>query len=359
MVHTNTFFKNLEASLIKHKNPHNAHAHIDRFDTNVISGADTMTLQEKQSMTGRLHRELYTRESLQKRIGTFLKESAKLGIRRVDSFIDVALDIVLDEGLGALNIALDMKEKFKDQIEFNVGAYPIFGFKDSEPKRWELFVKAAEKADFLGLLPERDDHRTYKNGIDHIGFENHFKRVLKLAVEMKKQAHFHVDQKNHPEEFGTETLIEAVRWSDYTDEIVKRGKSEPFVWAVHAISPSGYSPERFDSLVNGLTEYNIGVICCPSAALSMKQLSYISAPIHNSIANILPMMAQGVPIRLGTDNVDDMFLPNTTMDLRDEINILVHSIRFYDTSILGKISCGKKLDQEDVGKIRAHIKNLF
>ena len=41
----------------------------------------------------------------------------------------------------------------KDKIDFRVGTYPIFGFKDSEPQRWELFVEAAKMADFIGCLP--------------------------------------------------------------------------------------------------------------------------------------------------------------------------------------------------------------
>ncbi len=65
----------------------------------------------------------------------------------------------------------------------------------------------ARIADFIGTLPERDARP------GHIGFNEHFRRIIEFANKMEyKEVHLHVDQSNHPEENGTETLIEAVRW---------------------------------------------------------------------------------------------------------------------------------------------------
>ncbi len=356
MAYKNSFHRQLETKLKKHGGLFNAHAHIDRFATADQIPYEGLTMIEKQSLTGRLHRTIYTTENLTKRMSLFLEESSKAKVKRIDSFVDVASDIKLDNGLGALNVALKLKEDYKDQIDFRVGAYPIFGFKESEPESWDLFIDAAKKADFIGTLPERDDEEFYKIGRGHIGFEEHFKRILLTAVELNKPAHFHIDQQNNPNEYGTETLIEAVKWSDKRKDIVEMGKEEPLVWAVHSISPSTYDEKRFERMLEGLLKYNIGVIVCPSAAISMRQLRVYQTPIFNSIANVLPMLEKGIPIRVGTDNVDDMFLPSTTLDPRDEITDLSNAIRFYNSSILAKIACGKKLDPDDQKLIREHLK---
>lgn len=364
MSYQNIFFKELEKKIIKHGGLYNAHAHIDRFATNdqrflkgTINNPATASLKEKQSLTGKLHSgEAYTKESLTKRMKLFLKESAKVGIKRVDSFIDVATDIPLEGGMGAINVALKLKEELKEEVEFRIGAYPIFGFTDKNSERWELFLKAVEVADFIGTLPERDDPKFYGADSSHIGFEEHFKKTLRVAMEKDKQIFYHLDQQNNPNESGTETLIDAIKWSDFSDEIKRKGEKEPVVWAVHSISPSAYSQERFEKLLDGLQEYNVGIVCCPSAALSMRQLSKYSAPIHNSIGNLLPMLERGIPVRIGTDNVDDMFLPTTTLNLRDEIgNHLSNAIRYYDPSILAKLGCGKLLDADDIHSIKEHL----
>ena len=352
-VKNTSYHRELEKKIEKHGGLFNAHAHVDRAFTAGALYMSPKGLKEKQSYTGILHRgEFYQKQSLYARISKFLEESAELGIRRVDSFIDVATDIPLDDGLGALNVALEAKDDFKDIIDFRVGAYPIFGFKDSDPKRWDIFVEAAKKADFIGTLPERDDHEFYGNGKDHIGFEEHFLRTLQLGVELKKPLHYHVDQQNNPNEYGTDTLIDAIRWSRVSDEIKRLGKNEPFVWAVHSISPSRYGEARFNKLLDGFERYNVGINVCPDAAISMRQLSIYSSPIGNSIANVLPFLERGIPVRVGIDNVDDDFMRLNTCDVRDQITNLANYIRFdQNPSILAKLGCGKLLDADDINYV--------
>jgi len=326
----------------------NAHLHLDRSSTLDKKYLEHMSmdpieassypLRVKQNLTGDLHRGVaYKKSDLKRRIGLNLDRMIELGTKRADSFIDVSCDNV---GLTALDIALELKEEKKDQIDFKVGAYPIFGFKDLEYQRWELFVEGAKRADYLGCLPERDDKKYHPS---HIGFDEHFKRTLQLAIELGKPIHYHVDQANDPKEKGTETLIQAVRWIGTPDI----GSDEPSVWAIHVISPSAYDENRFEALLDGLRKYNIGVISSPTAALSMRQLRPIQTPTHNSIARVLDMLAAEIPVRFGSDNIADVFLPSTTASLYDELLVLSNTIRFYNPDILGKLGSGSKLTDMD------------
>ncbi|MBW2995210.1 hypothetical protein KY312_02570, partial [Candidatus Woesearchaeota archaeon] len=203
--------------------------------------------------------------------------------------------------------------------------------------RWKLFERAAEKADVIGSLPERDD----KAG--HIGYDEHIRRMLKLAQKLHKPIHLQVDQANDPRENGTETLVEAVRWLGAPE--VKNEKTT--VWAVHAISPSGYDDERFDKLLEAMKQYNIGCICCPAAAISMRQLRPINSYTHNSIARVLEMLEHGINVQLGTDNIADVFIPSGTPDMYKEIFLLSNSVRFYNPEILAKVATGTKLTDMD------------
>lgn len=364
----------------------NAHAHLDRalvMDPQYVCHADmdpweiaTYPLEVKQHTTGVLHEGLaYTRESLYERMSSALDASVRFGVTRLDTFIDTTADGV---ELRALEVALDLKAKYKDKIDLRVGAYPIFGFKDDEPRRWEVFVAAASLADFIGTLPERDARK------GHIGFKEHFRRVLELANSLGgKEVHFHVDQTNLPDEEGTLTLIEAVRWlrpahvqrqSSYQEprqpghqESRQGGRPEtqpgthqgplqehrePSIWAVHALSVASYSEEKFRKVVEGLKETNIGIIVCPTATLSNRQDRKVMVPMHNSITRVLDFLVEDIPVRIGTDNVQDFFLPAGSFDMYNEIVTAANALRFYNYSTWAKVAAGKKLNEVDKMKIR-------
>ncbi len=326
----------------------NAHAHLDRSDTlderylahksmDPIE-ASSYPLSVKQSMTGDLHTgPAYEKDDLERRMDGMLAIMEGQGVIRLDSFIDVTADRVK---LTALDVALKLKKKYKGKLDFRPAAYPIFGFKDSDPERWEVFEEGAKKADFIGTLPERDARE------GHVGYDEHMKRVIKLGHELKKDVHMHVDQANDPRECGTETLIDAVRWLG-SPETPESKNGTPSVWAVHSISPSTYEEDRFKRMVDGLLEHNIGVICCPIAAVSMRQLRPIRTPTYNSIARVLEMAEAGVHVRVGSDNIWDVYVPTGTPDMSEEFCVLSNAVRFYYPDILAKIGTGTPLNDMD------------
>ncbi len=127
------------------------------------------------------------------------------------------------------------------------------------------------------------------------------------------------------------------------------------VWAIHLISPSTYGEARFEKLLEGLLENQIGVICCPSAALGMRQLRPASTPTYNSIPRVLEMIAAGVHVRIGSDNISDICSPSTTADLKDEIFVLSAALRFYHTGILAKLAAGVQLGSAERAFVKDHL----
>lgn len=163
--------------------------------------------------------------------------------------------------------------------------------------------------------------------------------------------HVHTDQRNEPTEDGTELLLEAI--DRYGAPEVTGG--EPKVWAVHMISPSTYDDQRFDRLVEGLLNHKVGVICCPSAAIGMRQLRPLMTPTYNCIPRLLELAAAGVHVRIASDNIADIASPTTTADLTDEILVLSAALRFYVPGILAKFAAGVRLDEIDRSEIIDHL----
>ena len=69
------------------------------------------------------------------------------------------------------------------------------------------------------------------------------------------------------------------------------------------------------------------------------------------------MLAAGVPVRLGSDNICDITSPAGTTDLIDEVFVLCNAIRFYDEAILAKLAAGVLLNADDRSRIQKHLKN--
>ena len=69
------------------------------------------------------------------------------------------------------------------------------------------------------------------------------------------------------------------------------------------------------------------------------------------------MLDTGIQTRLGTDNVDDIFIPTNSLDLRQEVAILANALRFYNVPVLAKLACGAQLSPEDRKFISQHLEN--
>lgn len=334
----------------------NAHLHLDRagtLDEHYFAGTrlkvlenSHISLQEKHHLISSIHAgPAYAKPDLVRRINQTLDVMVSANTSRADTMVDVTDDEV---GLSAIDTVCEIRDARQDEIELRVAAYSPLGFTDAEPRRWRVFEDGAKRADFLGCLPEADDIESYPN---HIGFEEHLVRVLDLATRLNLMVHVHTDQRNEARERGTERLIEIVRRHGGP----KSSDGIPMIWAVHMISPSTYPEERHQRMVEGLLECNIGVISCPSAAIGMRQLRPIQSPTYNSIPRILELLAAGVHVRLGSDNIADICSPSTTADLLDEVFVLSAAIRFYQLDVLARLAAGQRLSGTEQDIVRAHL----
>ncbi|HTH80450.1 MAG TPA: hypothetical protein VL593_15875 [Ramlibacter sp.] len=352
----NLWYQRLDAAIREHGGMLNAHLHLDRVYTldekymqavgHRILDTSHISLHQKHSLITDLHSgEAYTEADFYRRINTALDEMVDCNTRRADTLVDCTADGL---GMTAMRWMLDIKKKRAHEIDLRLAAYTPFGFDDSDSARWELMLEAVQYADFVAALPEADEKSVYPN---RIGYEEDCRRLLKLAKDNGKSLQVHTDQRNEPNERGTERLIEVVR--EFGRLECEGG--EPMVWAIHVISPSTYDDARFERLLTDLVELNIGVITCPSAALGMRQYRPIMTPTYNSIPRLLEMLAAGVHVRMGSDNFADTMSPSTTSDLVDECFVLSAALRFYHPGIIGALAAGKKLNDEQCDIVKDHL----
>ena len=293
----------------------NHHAH---FDKAYLINPDNLRLSqvdmEKKWELYKHLKESYTHEDLVERIGRGVETMIRQGVTYCRTMVDADSTV----GLKPIKAAIEVKKRYAGRITFEVGIQPLQGVLD--PASYEQYAEACAMADFCGGLPSRDRPQE----------EKHLDRILQLAKKLGKCVDVHVDQENNPDQ--TETELLAIK----TIEHGMQGR----VYGVHAISLSAKDEREQDRIIEKVREADLGIIICPSAALSMKQLPMV-APLHNSIAPFLKLREAGVRCYLGVDNVHDLFMPMVDGDIWTECRMLMEACRFYDIDAVAEWACAK------------------
>ena len=254
----------------------------------------------------------YTEEELENRMLDTTKLLVNQGCKKMRTFIDV--DNIV--GLDCLHVANKVKKYWKNNdVELQIGTQLLEGLEQKQ--NIELFNEASNYVDFIGCLPSRDNNP-----------EKHLDIVFSKAQELNLDVEAHLDQLNVPIEKETEMFCDFVEKYDY------QGKSR----AVHSISLACHPLDYQNKIAKRLAKLDIGVIVCPSAAISMTQHNEYNSPIHNSIAPIKVLLENEVNVGLGVDNIEDIVVPFCDGDLEFELRLLAEAERIYDPEILKKIA---------------------
>tara|TARA_B100000401_G_scaffold326512_2_gene226648 strand:- start:3216 stop:4148 length:933 start_codon:yes stop_codon:yes gene_type:complete len=294
------------------------HAHLDK--SNLISKNNllqtTVHMKDKWFLMQE-YKQNYTKTDLYNRMNTSVQNIVNQNCKHIRSFIDV--DSIV--GLTCIKAADQLKKDWSGRgVNIQLATQPLEGLagKDSNIK---LFEEAAEICDIVGCLPSRDFNK----------FEEHLDIAFSTAKRLGKDIEAHLDQCNIPSENETSAFCDFVEKYDY------RGKAR----CVHSISLACQPLDRQEEVAWRLSFLDVGVIICPSAAISMKQASELYAPIHNSIAPLKLLLDAGVGVGLGIDNINDIFMPYCDGNLTFELRLLAEATRTYDIDVLERIATNK------------------
>jgi len=289
------------------------HLHLDKSKTVTVDNLNKSIYHMKEKwILMREIKEQYTYNDLRTRIQSTSANLMRQNCLKMRTFVDV--DNIV--GLEPLKAALEVKKAWKPyNVELQIGTQLLEGL--NSPESIQLFNEAANLVDFIGCLPSRDtDPR------------RHLDIVFDKASDLGLDVEAHLDQVNLPFERETEMFCDFVEKYNY------QGKSR----AIHCISLA-CQPEKYQkNIARRLKQLDIGVIVCPSAAISMKQQSKYYAPIHNSIGPVKMLLDQGVSVGLGIDNIEDIFVPFCDGDLSFELRLLAEATRIYQPEQLIKIA---------------------
>ena len=280
------------------------HAHFDKayLMTPEIFSKSQSSLQEKWNLY-RDFKANYTREDLLNRMSRCVVNMINQNVKYIRTFVD-ADSIVKQKCIDA---ALELKEIYKDKIKIDIAIQPLEGLECEKSRK--NFIKACIKSDYIGGLPDRDSSPS-----------SHLDLLFGLAENLDKPVDIHVGQNNSPIEKETELVLDKI----------EQHKLKQKVNLVHCISLACQEESYIRQQAKRMQQLNVDVIVCPSAAISMKQNHSVYAPVHNSIAPVSILLEEGVNVKLGVDNIKDLFMPLVDGDMWFETRLLMESTRIYN-----------------------------
>jgi cytosine/creatinine deaminase len=257
-------------------------------------------------------KEGYTHGNLVKRISLSAENMIKQGAKTVRTNIDVDSTV----GMMCVEAALEVKDKYKDQIKIQICSQVLEGALN--PKAQEWIEKAAPYVDVLGGLPSRERPRQGE----------HLDYIFGVAKKHKKTVDVHIDQNNDPDEKDSELLAK---------KVIEHGM-QGRVNAVHCCSLAAQPDDYMLEVIKLIKQADMSVIVCPRAMLDNQQPRDKMAPVHNSIAPVPQMIEAGINVALGVDNVYDYFCPFIDGDIFTELLFLIEATRYYDVEKLVDIA---------------------
>jgi cytosine/creatinine deaminase len=297
----------------------NTHSHLDR--------AYTITPKMLNLANKHLHDkwlivdEIKSKSSVSQiydRMAFGVEEQLKQGVTVLGSFIDVD-EVIKDKAMIAANkiknaYAKDLKLVFINQA--------LKGVLEPKAKMW--FDEAISFVDIIGGLPAKDAGRE----------EEHLDVLFEAAKKHNKMLHVHVDQLNTQKEKETELLIKKAQKYKLKNKVV----------AIHGISLSAHPKKYRQKIYQKMKKAGVMLISCPTAWIDAKR-SEERTVTHNSIAPVEELVAAGITVGIGTDNIADVYKPFTDGDMWTELRFLLESCHFYDLDELVKIatSNGRKI----------------
>lgn len=303
----------------------NCHAHLDRAGTLTPEiWQQASALMEKKWLIMRDIKTNYCQnpDNFKKRVRNYIDYQIEQGIVACRTHVDA--DSIVK--MKVVEMMVELRKEYKNNFTLQLVAHPIEGFLNEDntghcQNKLNLFEKACDLCDVVGGLPSRD--RQITNGA-----EKHCDIIFSIAKNLGKDLDVHIDQENNPLEKDTELFLKKTREYGWEGNIT----------IIHGISLAAQPENYRKTIYKEMESCGVNVICCPRAAIGMKQHYEKTGPIHNSIAPVVELLEAGVNVSIGTDNISDIFIPNSDGTLFDEINLLADAVREYNLETLAKIA---------------------
>ncbi len=278
----------------------NDHAHLDKGFLIQNHKYLDVSAPERASITRELKKS-FTVSDIKIRAAKALQLMMDTGTVYIRTHVDV--DPIV--GLKGIEALLELKEELADRIILEITAYNQEGF-DRYPEVPELLREAMR----MGIKGIGGHTSIDANGRLHID------RTLSLAEEGGAEwIEFHTDETGRPADFLLPYLAE---------KSISEGIG-PMITAIHCNSLSYVSDIAAEAAIELAARAGLQVTVCPTAMATRK------------LTKIKRMLDSEIRVRLGSDNIGDMFNPLGSGNMVQYAQLLAYDQRFFEADELQQL----------------------
>lgn len=306
--------ENLRRMILENGGFFNAHAHLDRAFT--VTPHDmiltTHPLTEKWGLVDEVKKNS-SEEDYYQRICYALAHQKSKGVTSVVSFIDI--DSVAE--FRAIRGAVRAKQYGKEiGVDLYLASQTLKGVVSNYSRRLLETCLTEGWLDVIGSLPKAD-----------FNTDRHLDTVCSMARAARLPLHVHIDQNNTPTEKETEQLaLKTIQFG-----------MEGQVVGVHGISLACHKKAYRQRVYNMCKDAGLKFISCPTAWLDHPR-NETPMPFHNALTPVDEMIANGLCVALGSDNIHDIYKPFSDGDMMTELRVLLEGNKIYDPEVLFRIA---------------------
>lgn len=267
-----------------------AHLHIDRAFTGGPGGLP-QSLHEA-AVRWRETKAYHTGPDIITRGRKLLDGLLRFGTAAVRAHTDV--DGIV--GTASVEALEALRQEYADRMTIQIVAFPPSGSIPWTSAGRQLLARALRAgADVLGGLPNFDDNP-----------RRHIDALLELAQEHGCSLDVHIDE--GPPEQGV--------WVEYlAEQTVARGLAGR-VTASHCSALGALPESDAGRIIEKMQAARLGVVALPSTNLYLRQRTP-QGPAWQGITRIRALRSAGIPVALGSDNIQDVFYPYGEGDMLD------------------------------------------
>ena len=245
-------------------------------------------------------KEKLSEEDITERVNKVVRMYAANGIQFIRTHIDIT-----DPSLMALKTMLKLRDVLKDIMEIQIVAFPQDGIL-SFPNGKQLLTEAVMMgADAVGAIPHIEYTREYS--VESLNF------ALNLAAEHGKLVDIHCDEIDDEASRGLETAAARALELGLFDKVT----------ASHTTAMHSYNNAYVLRLMRLLKKSRINFVSNPLVNTHL-QGRIDNYPKRRGITRVKELLAEGINVSFGHDDIYDPWYPMGNGSLRDVVFLGLH-----------------------------------
>ena len=245
-------------------------------------------------------KEKLSEQDITERVHKVVRMYASNGIQYIRTHIDVT-----DPSLMAMRTLIKLREELKNVMEIQIVAFPQEGIL-SYPNGKELLTEAIDMgADAVGAIPHFEFTREYS--VESLNF------ALNLAAERDKLVDVHCDEIDDEASRGLETVASRALELGLFDKVT----------ASHTTAMHSYNNAYVLRLMRLLKMSKINFVSNPLVNIHL-QGRIDNYPKRRGITRVKELLAEGLNVSFGHDDIYDPWYPMGNGSLRDVVFMGLH-----------------------------------